>query len=315
MHSAYGTRLLSIGEIFDRAVHLTIANLLPLTAIVGLVFVPARAVTDWLSRDGYSRYFGVLGKIAADPRLLASYFSLMHDPNAKSVNWPSLIWFVFALIPMTLALAAASIASQAILKGESLKLGTAYRIAARRLAQVIGASFLTWAASAALIIAAVVAVSILWIIWVVILSIGGGSVGSSSVAGLTAALVLSLIAAVALLAPLADCTFAGAALNVVRPFQALREAWIMTMSRGLLGRSLALGAAILALTVAQLSVSSAVCGVLADVTHSTWLSFVAQDSISLLATIFGAALAVSFYLDARNRSGLIQDPLAERENA
>src|SRR5471030_2752433 len=99
MHSAYGTRLLSIGEIFDRAVHLTIANLLLLTAIVGVVEVPARALIDWMSRGGLSRSFVIDGRIIADPRLLADYFTLIRDPNPH-VNWPVLVWYLAALFPL-----------------------------------------------------------------------------------------------------------------------------------------------------------------------------------------------------------------------
>jgi hypothetical protein len=315
MHSAHGTRLLSIGEIFDRAVHLTVANLLPLAAIVGLVAVPTRAVADWMDRDALSRSFGAEGKIVVDPRLLVNYFTLIRDPHAHSFNWPALLWVVASLLPLSLAVAAASIASQAFLNGERPELGAAYRSAIRRLAPVIGASMLVWAAYLAGIVAVFIAVSILWIAWVAILTIVGGTVTSSQIVVLTAVLGLAVVAAFAWLAPLGNCTFAGAALHMTRPFRALREAWTMTMSRGLRGRSLALGAAVLALAVAQQFIRLTLCGFLSDVTHWLWLSFVASDAITLLSLIFGIAIAVVFYLDARNRVGLLQDPLANRENS
>jgi hypothetical protein len=132
MHSAYGTRLLSIGEIFDRAVHLTIANLLPLAAIVGLVAAPVRAAADWIDRDELSHYFGALGKMVADPRMFANYFTLIQDPHG-GINWFGQAWFLATLLPLTLAIAAASIASETLLKGDRTTLGAAYSSAVQRL--------------------------------------------------------------------------------------------------------------------------------------------------------------------------------------
>jgi hypothetical protein len=124
-----------------------------------------------------------------------------------------------------------------------------------------------------------------------------------------------MVAAIALLTPFSNCIFAGAALYPIRPFRALREAWSMTMSRGLRGRSLAFGAAFLALILVQEFFRLIVCGFLSDVTHLPWLSFVASDALTLLALIFGMALAVVYYLDARNRVAILQDPLANQENS
>ena len=87
------------------------------------------------------------------------------------------------------------------------------------------------------------------------------------------------------------------------------------MSRGVRGRSFVFGTAFIAFSVVEEFISAAVCGVLSDVTHSTWLSFVALDVTSLLALIFTTALAVVYFLDARNRVGLIQEASAARENS
>jgi len=314
MHSGYGTRLLSIGEIIDRAVHLTIANLLPLAAIIGLVDVPVRAIADWLDRDDLSHYFGAVGKIVADPRMFTSYFTLIQSPHSQS-PWNTLLWVLASFLPLSLAVAAASIASEKILLGERLKVGAAYSSAIRRLGPVIGASILTFAMFTVAFVVVGVAASVPWIVWVTILASGGQTITSSQTVVLFALLIPSLAAVAVWMIPLTNCTFTGAALNAVRPFRALREAWTMTMSRGLRGRSFALGGALIAITVVEVFISTALCGVLSVVTHSSWLSFVARDLISLLALIFFTALAVVFYLDARNRTGIIQDPLAERENS
>jgi hypothetical protein len=308
MHSAYGTRLLSIGEIFDRAVHLTIAKLVPLAAIVGVVNVPTRAIADWIDRDGLARYFVVDGKIVADPRLLADYFALMRDPNAHLFNWPDQIWFMVSLFPMALSFAAASIASREFLNGDKTTLGAAYRIAFRRLAPVIGANILSFALYLA---AFAVAIAVLLILFLVLKAAGGAT--DSAVVGIS---TMSLVGLMILwIAPLSNCTTTGAALYAIRPVRALREAWAMTMTRGLRWRSLALGAALLAVTAVQEIMRTVLCGFLSDVTHAPWLSFVASDAITLLALIIVMALAVVFYLDARNRAGLIQDPLAGQENS
>jgi hypothetical protein len=313
--SPYETRLLSIGEIFDRAVHLTVAQLLPLAAIIGLVAVPIRAIGDWLDRDSLNRSFGAYGKIVADPRLLASFFTLTRDPHAHPFNWSSPLWSVVALIPLSLAIAAASIASQESMNGGRPTLGAAYRTALRRLAPVIGAVILALAAYLAGIVAVVIVAFVLWFVWLLILAVGGAATENAPVAGITATLLFLAAATVVWIIPLANCTTTGAALYAVRPFRALREAWTMTMSRGVRGRSLAFGAALVALTLAQVFIRIAVCGFLSDVTHTPWISFVASDAITLLSLILGVALAVVFYLDARNRIGLIQDPLAKRENS
>ena len=89
----------------------------------------------------------------------------------------------------------------------------------------------------------------------------------------------------------------------------------MTMSRGRRARSLAFGSAFLALTFALEFIGIVVCGVLTDITHTPWLSIVASETVALLEWIFIMALAVVFYLDARNRIGLIQDTLVNRENS
>lgn len=315
MHSAYGTRLLSIGEILDRAVNLTIANLLPLAAIVGLVHVPVRAVTDWLDRDQWVRYFGALGKIVEDPRLLPYFFALIRDPHPTSFNWPFMLWIIAAQFPLSLAFAAASIASLEFLDGGRPRVGTTYRTAVNRFAPLVGTSILVWALYIAGVIAVVIAGLLLWFAWFLIFKAGGGAIASAPVAVLTAGLFVTTGAATGLITPLANCTFAGTALYVVRPFRTLREAWTMTMSRGLRGRSLAFGAAIIAIWTVQEIISTAVSGVLSNITHSPWLSLIVRDAIWLVESTFFTVLAVVFYLDARNRIALVQDPLADRENS
>jgi hypothetical protein len=315
MHSAYGTRLLSIGEIFDRAVHITVANLLPLATIVGIVAVPTRAIGDWFSRDAMRHSFVADGKIVADPRLFSQFFVLNHDPHANAINWSVLFWFLASLFPLSLAIAAASIASRAFLKGEIPTLGAAYRSAARRLVPIIGASILAWATYIAGVVAITIVWVVCWVAWFMIDKTWGGAVASVPGAVFTGAFLAAFVATIAWLTPLANCTFTGAVLYVVRPFRALREAWSMTMSRGQRRRSLAFGAAFLALTVVQEFIRLVVCGSLSDVTHSPWLSFVASDLITLLALMLWTVLAVVFYLDARNRMGFIQDQVAEQENS
>jgi hypothetical protein len=310
MHSANGARLLSIGEIFDRAVHLTVANLLPLVAIVGLVAAPTRAIADWLDRDNLTRYFGAFGIILADPKMLPNFYSLISDPHGLSLNWPFQVWLVASRFPLALAIAAASIASQEFIKGKTLTLDAAYRAAMARLAPVIGASVLSWA----MYLAAILVAAAPWFAWLQILQARGEIMSSASVAEFSAVFFSLFAAAVVWITPLANCTFVGAALFMIRPFRALGEAWTMTMSRGLRVRTLAFGAAFLAFSVGQGFINLALSGFLSNVTHSPWLSFVASDAIRLLVSIFSVALAVVFCLDARNRIGLIQDPLANREN-
>ncbi|HEY7982196.1 MAG TPA: hypothetical protein VID19_12005 [Candidatus Eremiobacteraceae bacterium] len=315
MHSAYGTRQLSIGEIFDRAIHITIANLLPLAAIVGLVDVPIRAIADWLDRAALSRSYGAYGKIVADPRLLASFLTLTRDPHAHPFNWWTLLWTLVALFPLSLAVAAASIASQEFLRGDTPKLGAVYRSAIGRLGPVIGATMLALATYLVAILAVVIALFIFWFVWLFIVAVAGGPANTVPVAGITAMMFFFFAAAMVWIIPLTYCTTTGAALNAIRPFLAWREAWAMTMVRGLRARSLAFGAALLALVLVQEFIRLAVCGFLLDVTHVPLISFVISDAISLLALLIGMALAVVFYLDARNRVDLIQDPLAAQENS
>ena len=315
MHSAYGTRLLSIGEIFDRAVHLIIENLLPFVVIVGIVEVPVRAITDWFGRDAMSYSFIADGKIVADPKLIAHFLVLYHDPHANAINWSVLLWFLASLFPMSLALAAASIASLHIIKGDKPKLGAAYQTAIRRLAPIIGASALSWATYVVGVFAILIVWMVCWILWFMIDKNWGGAVASVPGAVFTGAALVGFVAVTAWLTPMANCTFAGATLYMIRPFRALRESWAMTMTRGLRGRSLALGSAFIAFTIALELFRFAVCGFLSDVTHSPWPSFVASDAIALFATMFWTGLAVVFYLDARNRAGIIQDPLVGQENS
>jgi hypothetical protein len=131
MHSAYGTRLLSIGEIFDRAVHLTIANVLPLAALVGVVALPVQAFADWLDRDELSLYFGAVGKIVSDPRMFANYLTLIQGPHSHN-PWTIVLLSLATLLPASLAVAAASIASEKFLNGEKIHFEEAYRSAIRR---------------------------------------------------------------------------------------------------------------------------------------------------------------------------------------
>jgi|GEM_PF-4884879 len=314
MHSGYGTRLLSIGEIFDRAVHLTIANLLPLAVIVGLVALPAHAIADWVERDELSRYFVTVGKIVADPRMFANFGVLIQGPHLLN-PWIAVLWNLVTLFPVSLATAAASIATQELLKGEKPSFGRAYLSAIRRVAPVTGACMLIIAILAADLVAALIVMLLLWLVTLVVGAAGGPALSRSNVSDFLTLSIPLFAVIVIWTSPLMNCTSVGAALYARKPLQAIREAWTMTMSRGLRGRSLALGTAFVAFTVVQEFVRSAVCGVLSILTHSTWFSFIARDSISFLALIFWTVLAVVFYLDARNRTGLIQDPLAERENA
>jgi hypothetical protein len=315
MHSVFGTRLLSIGEIFDRAINLTVANLLPLVAIIALVDVPIRAIADWLDRGDLSRTFGAAGIIMKDPRQIANFFTLSRDPNAHAFNWFSLLWIVVSVIPLSFGTAAASIASQEFLMGGRPGFRTAYRSAIRRLGPVVGATILALATYLFAIVAAIIAVYVSLFVWLMILKAAHGVTNSLSLVGVTAMLFVVFAAAIMWIIPLANCTTTGAALYAIRPIRAFREAWAMTMVRGRRWRSLAFGAALIALALVQEFIWLAVCGFLSDVTHSTWLAFVASDAITLLGLIIGMALAVVFYLDARNRTALIQDPLAKRENS
>ena len=314
MHSAYGSRLLSIGEIFDRAVHVTVANLLPLVMIVGLVSVPTRAIADWLSKDAINHTFGAEGKVVADPRLLPYFFTLARDPQSHGFNWPALIWFLVALLPLSLSIGAASIAARGILAGEASKLGTAYTAAFRRLAPIFGASILAWAVYFAAIIAIVIIGVVFLAVWGLTIA-RGGSIGASSAMAVVVVAFAAIGAAIVWLAPLANCTSVGAALYPLRPFRALREARMMTMSRGHRARSFAFGVALLAFVVAQQLITWTVCGFLSNVSHSAWLSFVASDTMALLALTFEVSLGVVFYLDARNRIAELQDPLSEQQNS
>jgi hypothetical protein len=313
MHSAYGSRLLSIGEIFDRAVHVTFANLLPLAAIVGTVAVPIRAISDWISRNALTYSFISDGRIVADPRLLPNYFTLMKDPQVHGFDWPAFLWSIGTLLPLSLAAATASIAMRGILLGETPKLDEAYRTAVRRLAPIFGATVLSWSMYVAAI-AAIVIIAIAVLLLLSLIIARGGPVGPTA-DPVVVIFFVAICAAVAWLAPWANCTTTGAALYPIRPVQALREARMMTMSRGHRTRSLAFGAALLAFVIAQEFIRLTVCGFLSDVSHSSMLSFVASDAITLLALLIDVALAVVFYLDARNRVGLIQDPLANQENS
>jgi hypothetical protein len=167
----------------------------------------------------------------------------------------------------------------------------------------------------AALLAAIIVVLVLWFIWLTIITAGGGNITVAQVLILFPLFVPTLAVLAAWTIPLTYCITTAAALYAVRPFRALREAWTMTMSRGPRGRSYAFGAAIIAFSVVQIFISSAVCGVLSDVTHSSWLSFVLRDVISILVWIFTSAIAVVFYIDARNRVGSIQEALATRENS
>ena len=84
----------------------------------------------------------------------------------------------------------------------------------------------------------------------------------------------------------------------------------MATVRGMRLRTAAIAAGFLAL----FSFEWLVVGVLTNVTHAQIVS-IAGPTLSLLTGLLNSVLMVVFYLDARNRVGLLQEASAARENS
>ena len=270
------------------------ANIVILTTVYGIVAVPCQAFAAWLNRDADSRFYSVIGRMVADPKLFTDYFSLTADPHAR-VNWLSIVLLPIWLVGYSFADAGVAIASAAACKGERPNFSRSLAGALRVWPAVAGTNLLLSILSVAVLVPALVLAR---------------PIAASYVA--TPVITAVLFAATV---PLWSYAATAAALDSKRPGRAVRDGWLMATVRGMRLRTLAIGAGFITLFSFEVLISDAVVGVFMNATHAPIASFIADGIFSLLTGLLNSVLMVVLYLDARNRIDLLQEAPAARENS
>jgi hypothetical protein len=299
-----GARLLSIGEIFDRAVNVVLKNFLPLSLAYGITLLPFRIFDDWVQRSTQGRFDSAIGTVIGNPHLLSQFARLSVDPTHKT----SLAgWGLIGVGLIVGGLAGALLATVAlrILRGErpeplqafSRALSVWFRVVVLQIATLLVAALVVFAALVIWVIPA--------LIWPVVRTPGGVVVTLS----ITFALLFCSLEAWGF------CAFGAIVLDGVGVSRAMTSAWKMTMTRAMRLRSLAFGFGIFACDVISLVFTFALVGIAYLVTHQSAVGFALRELSNLAIAVFINVAGIVFYLDAKTRYAAIQDAAQNRENS
>ncbi|HLJ84180.1 MAG TPA: hypothetical protein VKT51_08435 [Candidatus Eremiobacteraceae bacterium] len=304
MNDPNATRLLSVGEIFDRAVHVVLRNFLQLTLAYGIFNIPFVALQDWIQRSAQARFDLALGTVVANPRLISQFFRLSQDPTKKSLasDW---IFIALGLAVSVLAACLVANLTERILRGERpaavqvipKSLRVLYRLVAQQFA-IVFIAFLIF-----------IVIVIIWALPALMWP------AARSPAVLTAAISLSAALLFCALEAWGYCAFGAVALDDSGVVRAMRTGWRMTMTKAAVSRSFVFGFGILAFDVLAVIFSFALAGFAVDVTHQVVVARVLEVLLGVAIATFVNVAGTIFYLDANARYSAIQDAAQNRENS
>jgi hypothetical protein len=307
-----GARLLSIGEIFDRAISVLLRNFLTLTLAYGLIALPFRIFADWMQRTAQGRFNAAIAAVIANPNLLSQFFKLSQDPTRK----PGLDdWGVILLEFVGLALASGLLAMVAarLLRGEP---SDSLQLVPRALSRWFRI-LIVEVATAFVAACCVIATLIVWFLPATIYSMASGpnAVTDNEAAALLLAMLLSLAVLFCWLEAWAYCAFGAVAVDGVDVGQAMRTAWRLTSRKSLRLRSLAFGISAFSCYAVGVLTSLALFEFFAYSTHQAVIETAVRELVVLVFAVFVNISGIVFYLDAKARYAAIQDAAQNRENS
>jgi hypothetical protein len=307
-----GARLLSIGEIFDRAINVVLRNIAQLSLAYGLVWLPIRLFIDWLDRSDERRFYEAIGKVIANPRLFSQFNQLTHGPaQARDLSF----WGLLTLDLITGALAASllAIVVARLLRGENADVFRALPQAINR-----------WLRIVLLQSATLLAVTIIALILVLALLVPAAVWAAASglkvlPTGVTFAVFIALLIEFTVLFLALEawgyCAFGAIAIDGIGVGRAMQGAWLMTFRKSARLRSLAFGFCIFSSYVLGTLFALAFGGLADLLTHQIAVGVAVRDVLILVEIVFFNAAGIVFYLDAKARYAAIQDAAQNRENS
>lgn len=312
MDVPFGSRLLSIGEIFDRALTVVIKNFIPLALAYGIIALPFRFFVDWIQLPDHMRFSSAIAAVIANPSLTSRFGTMIADPSGR----PDLTfwWYFFAeFLATSLATALLAVMTAGVLRGDRPTLSRALGQSFPRWPRILGVALIELSAVAVLL----VTVLVVWIVPAVILFPPSGphAITPNQALGL----VLGALATFVLLAfPLQAwgfCAFGAVALGDAGILRSLRDAWRMVYKRRSIARSFAFGAAFIAGYVFCASPIVLFASLFDALARQYAIGAVIRESITLALVVFVEVAGIIYYLDAKKRYEIFQDAARTRENS
>ncbi|MBV9102324.1 MAG: hypothetical protein JO060_01975 [Candidatus Eremiobacteraeota bacterium] len=292
-------RPLSIGELLDRAVTLSVRYFPPLALIWVFYIVPLSVLGYLATAESTNIVFVALGQVmrgsSADPRVMQQLAAGPH--LGAAFTW----YIVVALLGYPLANAALlRSTSEAYLDGHAATLKQAYRDGVRQWLSLIGIS-LIWLAVGLLLYLAFVLIAVLFAVPLTLL------IATAKPIGTTLAIVLGLVAVFAILiaGTLGILAFQIACITQVVEKVGFIRAFTMGLSR-VAGRqrlrSFAYGLSLFAVYVGVWLVSALGQGLVIGLLRSPVVSSILAAVIGVGFSVVAAALEVNYYYDVRIRN-------------
>jgi len=307
-----GARLLSIGEIFDRAISVLLRNFLTLTIAYGVIALPVRLSVDWVQRSTQGRFNSAIAAVIANPTLLSQFVKLSTDPTQKPGLGESAL-LALGFVGLALASCLLAVVAARLLSGDT---ADALQLLPRALSRWFRLLLLELA-TAFVAACCLIATLIVWFLPATIWTIARGpnALTTNEAGALFVAMLLSLAVLFCWLEAWAFCAFGAIAVDGVGVGSAMRTAWILTSRKSLRLRSLAFGVSALSCYVIGTITSLAVFGFVGYLTHQAVLETTVRELILLELAVFINVAGIVFYLDAKARYAAIQDAARSRENS
>src|SRR5579872_794327 len=289
-----GARLLSIGEIFDRAISVLFRNVWTLTLTFGAFLLPYVLLFSWVERALAVRVYGAIESVIAHPDRSPAF-----NPISPSNRLDANGWWLIALGLIVFPLAGAAIAAftAGTASGDRPSFSTSLRRAFRSWPRSVWVSLLSvvGVASGIFVVAAVYFVAM--VIWVVAANQPFSDKAAAAFV-VVVAIITSLFAIGAV--PWATYAFGAATLDDVGPFGALVGAWRMCFRRSAAVRSLLFGFGMWAIVVVGM-LFFYIIAVIGIAIHQNYAaSAVRLIGLTELAVFVNVAGAL-FYLDGKAR--------------
>ncbi len=306
-----GARLLSIGEIFDRAVNLLLRNFSTLVIAYSVVELPFRLIADWLQWSAQVRYANAISEIIANPRLFTQFQRLATDPTHK-VGLGD--WGLIAFEVAGVTLASGLLAKMVLQLERGVRPGLL-----SSLPQAFGRWFSLLIAQLAIFI---LLVAIIFVAFIMIFVSAGVYIGlqhvslsSEDVFGLIIATLVTSALPLCWLEAISICSFYAVAVDDVSVGRALTSVWKIVLRKGVRVRSLAFGIGITVCDILGVLFSFVLLGLVDYMTRQPAVGVAVRELAALVVTVFINVTAIVFYLDAKARYKTFQDGALGRENS
>lgn len=304
-----GARLLSIGEIFDRAISVSLKNFWTLTLTCGAVLLPYMLLFSWVERAFAGKIYGAVESVIAHPDRSPNF-----NPGAPSYRLDANGWWLIALGLVIFPLAGAAIAACTAdtVNGDRPSFSCSFRRAFRSWPRSVWVSFLSMigVASGIFVVGAIYFVTV--VVWIVATNQSTFSDSAAMAFVVVIGIMTSLFTIGAV--PWTTYAFGAATLDGVGAFRALLNAWRACFRRPTIVRSLLFGFGMWAIIIIGLLFIYIIALIGIAVYQNYAASAVRLIVLTELA-VFANVAGALFYLDAKTRYTAIQDAAQKRENS